>query len=88
MAAYQCPVCGQQGIYHHGDDFYEWAESYFGPFHTHESHDLLPMPCHEHFEEAGRPCTHEHFQTWLSPRVVKKVGSEIPRRRRRLMRRP
>lgn len=66
MPVYQCPVCGRRGIYSIGsDDFYEWLAEYFGPYYVADPDTVLPMPCQEHYDQAGNPATNKDFQEWL-----------------------
>jgi hypothetical protein len=64
MPVYQCPVTKQRGHFH-VDSFYEWAQEYFGEFHTWEEDDVLPLPCYKIFILAGKPQTHEAFVVWM-----------------------
>jgi hypothetical protein len=77
---YQCPVTMQKGCYQLEDaweDFYEWAEAYFGPFHLFEDQDLLPLPCYGTWKKAGEPHSHEDFMKWLKghkPKIAARVA--------------
>jgi hypothetical protein len=59
------------------EDFYEWAEAYFGPFHLFEDQDLLPLPSYGTWKKAGEPHSHEAFMTWLKdykPKIAARVA--------------
>jgi hypothetical protein len=65
MPIYRCPITGQTGYFNIGrKSFYDWAVEYFGEFHSYDDTDLLPMPCHLVFVQAGRPKTHVEFVEW------------------------
>ena len=74
MPLYRCPVTKQKGYYQLNDawdDFYQWAEAYFGPYHAFDELDMLPLPCYAIWELAGEPHSHWDFMAWLKTRYPK-----------------
>lgn len=63
--AYECPCCQQRGVLCIGpQDFYDFATEAFGEYHTYKPTSLLPLPCQEHFLDAGEPDTYQEFLEW------------------------
>ena len=74
MPLYRCPVTKQKGYYQLDDawnDFYEWAEAYFGPYHAFDELDMLPLPCYAIWKVAGEPHSHWDFMAWLKNQYPK-----------------
>jgi hypothetical protein len=77
MALYKCPVCGKKGILTVRGDFYEWAAPIFGQFHTYEENSLLPLLCHAHQQEAGKPNTLKEVQAFVDKKKGKTTKAKV-----------